>query len=134
VPTAVALANLFLNAVLDFAFYRFGTWGLPLSTAIVNVGGTVALLILLRRRLGRLDGAAIASSVVRITTACAGVAVVAWFVWRPLDHMLGRSFPAQVVSLGAALLASGAVYAILCRVLGVPELRTLGALRRRVAT
>src|SRR5262249_25022492 len=30
IPTAVALANLGLNAVLDWAFYRFGTWGIPL--------------------------------------------------------------------------------------------------------
>ena len=30
VPTAVALLNLGLNAVLDWAFYRFGAWGIPL--------------------------------------------------------------------------------------------------------
>ena len=29
-PTTVALGNLFLNAILDFAFYRFGVWGIPL--------------------------------------------------------------------------------------------------------
>ena len=36
-PTAVALGNLGLNAGLDFAFYRFGTWGIPLATAVSNV-------------------------------------------------------------------------------------------------
>src|SRR5205823_8291380 len=50
IPTWVALANLALNAILDFAFYRFGTWGIPLSTTLVNVAGTVVLLVLLRRR------------------------------------------------------------------------------------
>src|SRR5213079_2715441 len=52
VPTVVALGNLALNAALDAAFYRFGVWGIPLSTSIVNVAGTGALLVLLRRRLG----------------------------------------------------------------------------------
>src|SRR4029079_17490259 len=54
-PTAVALGNLALNAALAAAFYRFGTWGIPLSTAVVNIAGTVVLLVLLRRRLGRLE-------------------------------------------------------------------------------
>ena len=53
IPTIVALGNLALNAILDAAFYRFGTWGIPLATALCNVAGTVALLVLLRRRLGR---------------------------------------------------------------------------------
>ena len=51
-PTVVALANLFVNALLDLAFYRVGTWGIALSTALVNVAGHRALAILLRRRLG----------------------------------------------------------------------------------
>ena len=62
IPTVVALGNLFLNALLDLAFYRFGIWGIPLSTTVVNIAGTVALFVLLRRRLGRLDGRAIALS------------------------------------------------------------------------
>jgi putative peptidoglycan lipid II flippase len=132
-PTIVALANLFVNALLDLVFYHLGTWGIPLSTAVVNLAGTAALLMLLRRRLGRLDGAAITSSVLRIAVASAGVAVVAWVVWDLLDRVLGRSLPAQVVSLGAALAASGVVYLILCRLLKVRELQALAMLRRRIA-
>ena len=55
IPTWVALGNLGLNAALDGAFYSLGIWGLPLATSIVNIAGTAALLVLLRRRLGRLD-------------------------------------------------------------------------------
>ncbi|HET7046155.1 MAG TPA: murein biosynthesis integral membrane protein MurJ, partial [Gaiellaceae bacterium] len=36
-PTVVALANLAVNAGLDAAFYRFGVWGIPLSTSIGNL-------------------------------------------------------------------------------------------------
>src|SRR4051794_32004183 len=63
VPTAVALGNLVLNAVLDAIFYRFGTWGIPLGTAVCNVVSTIVLLYLLRAHLGRLDGTRIASAV-----------------------------------------------------------------------
>jgi putative peptidoglycan lipid II flippase len=132
VPTAVALGNLFLNAILDAIFYRFGTWGIPLSTAVCNIVSTIVLLFLLRERLGRLDGTRIASAVVRITIASAAVAAVAWFVWRPLDDALGRSFPAQVVSLGAALVASTATYFAACSVLKVREMRALLSLRSRL--
>ena len=131
-PTVVALANLFLNALLDLAFYHLGTWGLPLSTALVNVAGTVALLYFLRARIGRLDGRAIAASVSRIVVASALVAGVSYGVWRPLDALLGRSFPAQVVSLGLALTASALVYFGACRVLRVRELQALLSLRGRL--
>lgn len=132
IPTVVALGNLFLNALLDLAFYRFGTWGIPLSTAVVNVGGTVALLVFMRRRLGLLDGRRIAASVTKIVVACGVVAVVAYLVWLPLDSALGRSFPAQVVSLGAALAASVGAYLLACRAAGVGEMQALLSLRDRL--
>jgi putative peptidoglycan lipid II flippase len=132
VPTAVALGNLFLNALLDLVFYRFGTWGIPLSTAIVNVGGVIALVWLMRARLGRLGGAAIASSVIRITLSTAVVALVAWIVWKPLDDTLGRSLFAQIVSMGFALVAAGAAYFVSARLLRVRELDSLLAMRSRL--
>src|SRR6185295_7074077 len=65
-PTYVALGNLALNVVLDAAFFPLGVWGLPLATAVVNIAGTVALLILLRRRLGGLDLRTSASSFAKV--------------------------------------------------------------------
>jgi len=128
IPTVVALANLFLNALLDLAFYRVGIWGIPLATAVVNIAGSVALFVLLRRRLGRLEGRAIASSLLRIVAATAAVAAVSYIVWKPLDSEFGRSFGAQVVSLGLALVASVVVYVAASRMLGVREMREMRAL------
>ena len=122
---------MFLNAVLDFAFYRFGVWGIPLATAVVNVAGTWALLVLLRRRLGRMYGAEIAQTVARVALASAAVAGVAWIVWKPLDSALGRSFGAQVVSLGLALAAALFTYLVGCRALRVRELDTLASVWSR---
>src|SRR5438874_424019 len=69
IPKWVALGNLGLNAILDFAFYRFGTWGIPLATAVCNVVSTAVLVVLLRARLGRIGGTAIAGALGKIVTA-----------------------------------------------------------------
>jgi putative peptidoglycan lipid II flippase len=131
IPTTIALGNLFLNALLDIALYRVGVWGIPLGTAICNVAGTWALLVLLRRRLGRIDGGALASSTVRIVVAAALAGGVARLLWRVLDDALGRSFPAQVVSVGVPLAAATLVYLGACRLLQVQELQALASLTRR---
>jgi putative peptidoglycan lipid II flippase len=132
VPTIVALGNLFLNAILDALLYHVGAWGIALSTAICNVAGTAALLVLLRSRLGRFDGGRIAVTVVKVSLASAAVAAVAWFVWHPLDSALGRSFPAQVVTLGLALTASVGIYLAACKALKVREMDVLLSLRSRL--
>jgi putative peptidoglycan lipid II flippase len=133
VPTVVALGNLGLNAILDFAFYRFGTWGIPLGTAVCNVVSTIVLVALLRDRLGRIGGRATASALTRIVVASALVAPVAYGLWRPLDSALGRSFPAQVVSLGVALAAAVGIYFVACRALRVREMQALLSLRGRLS-
>jgi putative peptidoglycan lipid II flippase len=133
IPTLVALGNLGVNAALDAAFYRFGVWGIPLSTTFVNIAGTAALLELLRRRLGRIEFGETARAFVKIVLASAVVAVVSYGVWRGLDTELGRSVGAQIVSLGLAIAGAVVAYALACRTLNVHELRALLSLRRRGA-
>jgi putative peptidoglycan lipid II flippase len=130
-PTWVALANLGLNAVLDAAFYKLGIWGIPLSTSLVNIAGTAALLVLLRRRLGLIEMRRTANTVVRIGGASIVVAGVAYGCWRGLDEAVGRAFWAQLISLGTALVAATVVYLGACWALRVRELDTLLALRSR---
>ena len=134
VPTAVALGALVLNAILAGVLYRVGVWGIPLATSLANVAGTVALLAILRRRLGRLDGRAIASSYGRIALASAAAAAAAFGVWYGLDETLGRSLGAQIVSVGTALVAGASAYLVGAALLRARELRTLLSLRRGSAT
>jgi putative peptidoglycan lipid II flippase len=133
IPTAVALGNLGLNALLDAVFYRFGTWGIPLSTTFVNIAGTVALLALLRRRLGTIELRESVSAFLRIVAASVVAGAVGYGVWRGLDEELGRGLAGQIVSIGTSLLAATAAYGLACRALGVRELRALLSLRRRPA-
>jgi putative peptidoglycan lipid II flippase len=133
VPTAIALGNLGLNIVLNAALYRVGIWGIPLATSIVNIAGTVALLLVFRRRLGRIGGRAMVSSYARIALASAAAAAAGFGVWAGLDDALGRSLGAQVVSVGVGLGAAVGAYLLAARLLAVRELATLLSLRRRSA-
>jgi len=132
VPTLVALGNLTLNAALDAAFYHLGIWGIPLSTSVVNIAGTALLIVLLRRRVHRIELRETARATWLIVLASAALAGVSFGIWYGLDNLLGRSFGAQVVSLGTALLVGGATYLGCCRLLGVRELNALLSLRARL--
>jgi putative peptidoglycan lipid II flippase len=132
IPTMVALGNLGLNAAFDALFYRFGTWGIPLATSFVNIAGSTVLLVLMRRRLGRINFGEIADSIGRIVVASAVVAGAAYGVWYGLDRAFGRSVAGQLGSVGLALLTATGVYLLASRVLKVRELSALLALRSRL--
>ena len=133
-PTAIALANLGLNSALDAALYPVGVWGIPLATSLVNIAGTMALLIVFRRRMGRVDGARIADAYVRIAFASAVAAGIAFGVWFGLDAAVGRSLGGQIVSVGGAIAAAAGAFLVLSRALTIRELDALLSLRRRFAT
>jgi putative peptidoglycan lipid II flippase len=129
VPTEVACINLVLNAVLDILLYKpFGAAGIALGTSIVTSWNAAALAVLLRRRVGSLHLREVAGETGRIaiaTTFCAATAIV---VWWPLDSLLGRSIPAQAVSLGMAFFAAGAVYLAAGRMLRLADVAVLQGL------
>ncbi len=131
IPTVIALANLGVNAALDAAFYHLGVWGIPLSTSFVNIAGTLALFILLRRRVGSAGLGSFAGVAARVLVASALLALVAYPIWRGLDDAVGSSFGAQILSLGTAIVAGAIVYIGTCRVLGVRETQSLLSLRGR---
>jgi putative peptidoglycan lipid II flippase len=111
--------------------YRVGAWGIPLAISLTNIVGVALLFVALRRRAGRLDLAGAVDSFARVSVASVALAVVAFGSWWVLDDLLGRSFLGQLVSLGTALLAGGAVYLAACRALRVPEMAALLSLRSR---
>ena len=130
-PTAIALGNLAVNSALAAALYRVGPWGIPLATSLANIAGTAALLVVFRRRLGRIEFGDTARAVVRITIAPAALAAAAFPVWHFLDDAFGRSLGGQLISLGSAFATGFAAYLISCRLLGVRELEALLSLLGR---
>jgi putative peptidoglycan lipid II flippase len=130
VPTSIALANLGLNAALDAALYHVGVWGIPLATSLVNIAGAVGLLVVFRRRMGGAHEGQIATSYVRIAVAAAVAAGAAFAVWLGIDQALGRSLPAQILSVGGGIAAAAGVFLGLARLLALRELDLLLSLRR----
>ncbi len=131
IPMRVALVLVALNLVLDTALFSVGIWGIPLATSIVNIAGTALLVWLLRAKLGRLGGREIALSYGKIAVAAAIVAGVAYVVWDAVDGAIGRALGAQLVSVGAAVLAATVAYLIVARLLAIRELNALLSLVRR---
>jgi putative peptidoglycan lipid II flippase len=130
IPSWIAFGNLGLNAAFDAVFYRLGIWGIPLSTSLVNIAGTWALLVFLRRRMGGFELGETVRTFLLVTVGSALLAAVAWSGWRLLDAGLGRSLVAQIFSLGVGLLLGYAAFFWACRLLGVRELETMLRLRR----
>jgi putative peptidoglycan lipid II flippase len=131
VPTVIALGNLFVNAILDIAFSPFGTWGIPLATSVVNIAGTAALVVLLRRRLGRVEFGEIGDSFVRVAVASAVAGAVGFGAWWAIDSGVGRSFGGQVLSVVPALGLAVGAYLVTCAALRVREMQALLSLRSR---
>ena len=131
IPTWVALGNLFFNVVLDLAFSPLGIWGITLATSIVNMAGTAALLVLMRRRLGRIQFDEIWTSFVRVFVAAVVAGGVAFAVWKGIDSAAGRSLLGQLASLVPALAAAAASYLLAARALRVREMQALLSLRGR---
>ncbi|MBA2475766.1 MAG: murein biosynthesis integral membrane protein MurJ [Actinobacteria bacterium] len=132
IPTWVALGNLVLNTVLFAAFYKLGTWGIPLAISLANIAATAALVVALRRRIDHVEGLETARSFLLSLLASCGLALSAFLVWTGIDVTLGRSFAAQLLALGAGLTVGVAVYLVSCRLLGVRELDALLSLRTRL--
>ncbi|MBD0289960.1 MAG: murein biosynthesis integral membrane protein MurJ [Thermoleophilia bacterium] len=131
VPTAVALGNLAFQVVLNAALFRLGVWAIPLATSVVNIAGTAALLVVFRRRVGRIEGRRTLDAYARLVVASGAVAAAAYGVWSALDSLAGRSLGGQVLSVGGAVLAATAVFLVLARILRIAELDVLRSLFRR---
>jgi putative peptidoglycan lipid II flippase len=130
-PTRVAIGTLIANVVLDALFYKpFGVWGIPFATSFVNLIGTFLLARSIRPLVGPFVTPRFRRAMLVIGFSSALLAGVSYAVWYGLDAALGRSLPAQLVSLVLALGAGGLTYLAAARRLGLDELRELRRLRR----
>jgi putative peptidoglycan lipid II flippase len=138
IPTALATANLVINAIISLALYKpLGIAGLVIGTAVASAGMTFSQAYYLRRELhGRLEGGRTLMAVARMSLAAAALGGVSYVTWWALDSALGRSIPAQLLSVSAAAVAGFVVYAALVLMMRIPEahrieLAVAGRLRRR---
>jgi len=132
VPTKLAAVNLVLNLALDIALISYGAAGIALATAMVTAFNALMLAELLRRRVGGLRGHAVAAETARVAAAAVLAAALSYAVWWGVDDLAGRSFLAQVLSVGAGITAGLAVYLAVTSAMRLPDVAVLRSLLRRV--
>ena len=123
IPTALAGANLVINAALSLALYRpLGIPGLVIGTAAASAGMTIGQWWYLRRALGgRLEGRQTLAVTAAICSASGALGVTAYAVWWLLDAIAGRGFLGQLVSVGGGIAAGVAVFVAIVRWMRIPE-------------
>jgi putative peptidoglycan lipid II flippase len=134
-PLWVGVGNLVLNVILCWALHGpLGVPGITLSMALVSVVNFGALLVLLRREVGRVDGRRMASSAGRALLAAAALAAVSYGVWRAFAGLADGGFWGLLAVVVAAVGAGALVYVVLARLLHLEELTLVWrALRRKPA-
>ena len=130
VPTALAFANMGINVAVSVALYKpFGIPGLVLGTVAGNVAMTIGQTWRLREQLnGSLEGRRTLTAVLQMCAAAALLGLVSYGVWWGLDDALGRSLPAQIAAVGAALAAGVGIYVATVLAIGIPEARQIRSL------
>lgn len=133
IPTALATANMAIDAVVSVALYRpLGIAGLVIGTVVASAGMTAAQAYYLRRELGgQLEGRRTLIAVGKIGLAATLLGGVAWGVWRGMDQVLGRSLVGQLIAMGVAALAGVLVYAGTVLWLRLPEAAQIQAMVAR---
>jgi putative peptidoglycan lipid II flippase len=134
-PVRVGAYMIALNAALDALLMRWlGHTGIALATSIVAVTNVGWLLTILRRRIGGVDGRAVAQTAARTAAAGGVLALAALGTLHAVGGVVhGSGFVPTAVQLAAALAAGGAAYLGTCAALGVREIALLGAFGARRA-
>src|SRR5215212_2808926 len=125
-PTRLALYSIVVNIVVSYALHGpMGIGGVVLGTTIANVVLTVLEARRLRLEIGGIQLRRTLRSLVVIVAGSVVLGLIAYGVWYGLDSALGRSLPAQLVSVGVALTAGGLAYVAVLLRSGQPEARQL---------
>lgn len=107
--------------------------GVAAAISGASLAQLVALLLLLRRRAGRLGLREVSASTMRVAIASALSGAAGWAVALLGDWARGGNDPRNIAVLAGALAAAAVVYVGAARALGAPELAdVLGAFRRRL--
>jgi putative peptidoglycan lipid II flippase len=131
-PLMVGAVNLALNAGLDLLLYKsMGVGGITLSTSLVSMFNSFALMMLLSSRIGGIGARRIAWTFARSIIALIPLSVVAYGVWWGLDSILPQSIGSEILSVGLAYLLGGAAYCLAAWAMRMTELRDVINLARR---
>jgi putative peptidoglycan lipid II flippase len=124
-PALVNVAAAVVNIAANLLYLSFD-WGIPglaLGHATSYVFATIVCLVVLRRRLGRIDGARIAATLVRVIPAALLAAGAAFLASRAVSHALGGGTGTltRLVEVSVGVVAGVLVFAISALIVRIDE-------------
>jgi len=121
VNIAAVVVNTLANVVFLYAFH-LGIPGLALGFSASYAFGSIALLVLIRRKLGGIDGDRLLAGMSRTLVAAGVTAAAAWAVAREMAATMGtRTFGAQAAQVGAAVAAGLLAFTVVALILRIEE-------------
>jgi putative peptidoglycan lipid II flippase len=105
-----------------------------MSTSIVALVNFALLMILMRRKLGRIGGRHLSQTFGKICLASFAMAIVVWLVnWQVGVHLPLKGTLLRLVQVSSAIAAGALSFYFLCRMLRVQELdEAIGSLGGRL--
>ncbi|MFL5799277.1 MAG: murein biosynthesis integral membrane protein MurJ [Actinomycetota bacterium] len=124
-PALVNVAAVGLNTAVNFLFFHLlGVKGLALGLATAYTFGAVVLVVLIRRRLGGLDGRNVAAGLGKVVVAGAATAGAAFGVSKLLGRAIGTStLPEQSVQVLGSVVVGLLVFVAMALLLRMEDLR-----------
>ncbi len=127
-----ALVNIWVNVVnigadlLLFFTFRMGVEGLALGYSASYAFGSIALLVLIRRRLPRLESGRIFVSLIKVAAASLATAAAAWATAHAIGAALGTiDLGPQLLQVGAAVFAGLLVFVGAALIVRLEEVDTV---------
>jgi putative peptidoglycan lipid II flippase len=133
-PMLVSLGSVIVNYIMNYLLVGpLGHVGLACSTSAVALVNFGLLLALMRRRLGRIEGRRLTSSLLRISLATLVMAAAVYLAAiAPAGYFPFIGFKLYLAQVAIGIVAAAAVFYAACRAVGVEELNeALGALGGR---
>ncbi len=139
-PMIIALASIIVNALASFVFRNIllhvgvtpenpsglGHVGVALATSSVALVNFFALALMMRKRIGRIDGREIIAGFIKIALASAAMSLVCWLSYFGLSSLLGiNGFFVRLLEAFLPIVSGGAVFILAAKLLGVNELEKL---------
>ena len=147
-PMYVSIASIAIHFVSSFGLMQllstvgvsperpngYGHVGVALATSIVALGNFLALALLMRRRIGRLNGRDIVTSFVKIIVASAAMSVAAYSGYYYLtNYFAEKHLTVRLIEAFVPIALGGIAFVITAKLLRVSELEQIfGMLRRKL--
>ncbi len=139
-PMIIAVCSIAVNALASFLFrnwlsdygvspeypHGFAHVGVALATSSVALVNFLALALLMRKRIGRIDGRDIISSFLRIAAASALMSLVCYLSYHFLLAQIGlKGFSTKLIEALVPIILGGITFIIAAKILRVKEITQL---------